>query len=471
VSWPGRTALPITSGPIPLLVRRIALPSATAMAAQTVFNLTNSYWAGTWSTEALAALATAFPVFFTIIAATFGFSQGTAALVSHELGAGRPEEARRVWAHAIGLALLAGLVIAGAGAVTAPALSALLGARGVVLDLTLVYLVPLLASAPLFLLAAVANAALTATGDTRSLRDAVLTTTAVNVGLVPVLMYGIGGVPALGVAGIAASHVVVQIAQLAWLAGRASRIPFVAGLRRTLPEPDLRLAARVLAQVVPNTLTLMTTGVGLAIVTGFVGRYGPAAVAAYGIALRIEQLVLLPALGLNAATVALVGQNLGAGRIDRVRRAAATTLGSGVVVMILGALLVFLFRRSLLALFTNDEAVLSLGALYLGFAVLAFPAYAIVVLGAGVLQGLRRPVPALWVGIGRHLLAPPLVLWSFDVGLGLGFAGIALAVPTVAWASAAASGFLVVRLLPRVADQAAARRPSRRIGSASGWEA
>lgn len=457
MSRPERAERELTSGPIPVLVRRIALPSATAMAAQTVFNVTNSYWAGTWSTEALAALATAFPIFFGIIAATFGFSQGTSALLAHALGAGRPAEATRLWAHALGLALLAGLVIGGAGVLAAPALARVLGARAAVLDLALLYLVPLLAMAPLFLLAAVTNAALTASGDTRSLRDAVVAATLVNAGLVPVLMYGVGDVPGLGLAGIAASHLLVQVGQLAWLARRASRTPIAAGLGRALREPDRRLAGRILAQVVPNTLTLATTGAGLAIVTGFVGRYGAAAVAAYGVALRIEQLVLLPALGLNAATVALVGQNLGAGRIDRVRLATATTLAAGVVLMALGALLVFFLRRPLLALFSDDPAVLSLGALYLGVAVLAFPAYAIVVLGAGVLQGLRRPLPALLVGIGRHLVAPPLVLWSLDVGLGLGFVGIAVAVPAVAWAGALASGLLVLRFLPRVAVQAAAR--------------
>lgn len=78
----------LTRAPIPTLVRRLALPSATAMALQTVFNMTNSYWAASWSTEALAAVATAFPIFFVIIAASFGFGQGTAALLAHTLGAG-----------------------------------------------------------------------------------------------------------------------------------------------------------------------------------------------------------------------------------------------------------------------------------------------------------------------------------------------------------------------------------------------
>lgn len=425
------------------------------MALQTVFNVTNSYWAGTWSTEALAALATSFPIFFVIIAASFGFGQGTAALVAQELGAGRRDSGRRLWAQALLLASAGGLVVSLIGAFGARRLAELLGAREAVLELVLVYIVPLLVGAPLFLVAAVVNAALTASGDTRSLRNAVAAGTLCNAALVPALMYGAGPLPGSGVAGIAASHLIVQLGQLGWLWSRARATPLAGGLTpgelRTTPG----VLRRLLGQVLPNTLTMLATGVGLAVVTAFAARHGPAAVAGYGIALRIEQLVLLPTLGLNAATVALVGQNLGAGRLDRVRAAARATLASGIVSMSLGALLVFWCRELLIAIFTHDPNVQALGSLYLGLAVLAFPAYAVVVLGAGVLQGLGRPLPALLVGIGRHVVAPPVILWLFDPVLGLGFLGIAAGVPTIAWAGAGVSVVLLLRCLPRGSLQAA----------------
>lgn len=441
----------LTRAPIPVLVRRLAVPSATAMALQTVFNVTNSYWAGTWSTAALAALATAFPIFFVIIAASFGFGQGSAALVAHALGAGNLAEARRLWGQALGLAAACGLLVALAGTASAPVLASLLGARGEVHELTIAYIVPLLGAAPLFLLGAVANAALTASGDTRSLRDATAVATLVNAGLAPLLMFGGGLLPALGVAGIAASHLSVQTGQLAWLGWRARRTRLAHGFTAADLVPRAELARRVLGQTVPNTLTMLATGVGLAVVTAFAARHGPAAVAAYGVALRIEQLVLLPTLGLNAATVALVGQNLGAGEARRVVEAVRVALTSGVGIMTVGALLVFLARAPLFAVFTDDPAVHDLGALYLSLAVFAFPAYALVVLGAGVLQGLRRPLPALLIGTGRHVLAPPVVLWTLDVGLGLGFTGVALGVPLISWVGAAATGLLLWRYLPRPA--------------------
>jgi len=439
----------LTRAPIPTLVRRLAVPSATAMALQTVFNVTNSYWAASWSTEALAAVATAFPIFFVIIAASFGFGQGTAALLAHALGAGETREARRLWGQALLLATLAGLIVALAGSAGAPILAGLLGAREPVRAQVVAYILPLLGAGPLFLVAAVLNAALTATGDTRSLRDAVASATLVNAGLVPVLMYGAGPLPALGVVGIAASHLAVQAGQLAWLGWRAGRTGLARGLslRDVLPCPAL--ASRVLRQVLPNTMTMMATGVGLAVVTAFAARHGPAAVAAYGVALRIEQLVLLPTLGLNAATVALVGRNLGAGRPDRAVESVRVALAAGVGLMSAGALLVYLGRSPLLAIFTEDPLVRELGVVYLGLAVLAFPAYAVVILGAGVLQGLRRPLPALLVGIGRHIVAPPLVLWSLDVALGLGFAGLALAMPLISWAGALTTGGLIRCYLPR----------------------
>jgi len=438
----------LTRAPIPGLVRQLAVPSATAMALQTVFNVTNSYWAGTWSTEALAALATAFPIFFVIIAASFGFGQGSAALVAHELGTGDVAGARRLWGQALTLAAASGLLVAAAGTLAAPRLAQALGAREAVRDLTVAYIVPLLGGAPLFLLAAVANAALTASGDTRSLRDGTAVATLVNAGLAPLLMCGAGVLPALGVSGIAASHLLVQTGQLAWLWWRARRTTLARGFEARDLRPRPALARRVLGQTVPNTLTMMATGIGLAVVTAFAARHGPAAVAAYGVALRIEQLVLLPTLGLNAATVALVGRNFGAGELRRVVEAVRVALTSGVAIMTAGALLVFLGRAQLFSIFTDDPVVRGLGALYLGLAVFGFPAYALVVLGAGVLQGLRRPLPALSVGAGRHVVAPPVVLWSLDVGLGLGFTGVALGMTLISWAGAAATGVLLWRYLP-----------------------
>ncbi|MCX7629104.1 MAG: MATE family efflux transporter [Geminicoccaceae bacterium] len=451
-------AAELARGPIIEHIRRIAVPSATAMALQTLFNITNSFWAGTWSTEALAALAVSFPVFFVVvIAASFGFSQGGAALLAHALGKGDIETAVRLWAHALSLAALGGAGIAVASNALAPSVVELLGATARVRELALEYLRPLLATTPLFLLTAAVNAALTATGDTKSLRNAMFVATVANVVLVPSFMYGLGPLPSLGVAGIASAHLLVQLGQLVWLARRAGRTAPGRGLVRALGMPDVLLARRVLAQVVPNTLTLAATGAGLAIVTGFAGRHGAAAVAAYGVALRIEQLVLLPTLGLNAAIVALVGQNLGAGETARVRAAVVTSLSVGVGLMSLGGIVVFVFRSPLLALFTDDPEVVSLGALYLAIAVSGFPAYGVVVLAAGALQGLRKPLLALWVGIGRHLLVPPLFLWLFDHGLGLGFRGVALAVVLTSWIAAVTSGLLVSANLPRAVAQAAAR--------------
>lgn len=448
----------LAHGSIARRLREIALPSATALTFQTLFNLTNSYWAGLWSTDALAALAVSFPIFFlVVIAFSFGFAQGTAALLAHALGAHDVDGGARLWAQALWLALLVGSALAIATVTTAPSIATLLGASGPLLALTLDYTVPLLLATPIFLLGAAIQAALTACGNTRALRDAVIVATILNGGLVPVLMFGLGPLPRLEVAGIAVAHVILQIAQIIWLARCAARTPLARRLMLAMLRPDLRLAQRILFQVVPNALTLASTGVGLALFTGFAGRFGEVAVAAYGVALRIEQLVLLPTLGLVPAIVALVGQNLGAGRIDRVRASALTALAMGIAVMSSGAVIVFVLREPLFQLFTADAEVVSLGAVYLGFAVLAFPAHAVVVLATAVLQGLRKPLPALAVGIGRHLVGPALVLSGLEGGLNLGFLSLALAVPLIAWLAALASSLLIWSYLPRRKAHAAAR--------------
>ena len=163
---------------------------------------------------------------------------------------------------------------------------------------------------------------------------------------------------------------------------------------------------------------------------------GKSAVAAYGVALRIEQIAMLPMVGLNTAAMTLVGQNFGAGKMDRVNTVAWTTLGYGVALMALGTLLVWPFRHMLMALFTDDPHVIELGAAYLNVAVLNFSAYALLMIGSAILQGMKQPVFTLIIGLFRHVFGPLVVLWLLDPVLGFGLPGIYWGIFAVGWIGA-----------------------------------
>ena len=264
-------------------------------------------------------------------------------------------------------------------------------------------------------------------------------------------MFGLGPLPALGVLGIAVSTILIQGLQLVYLWHRCRRSELGRYFRLASLKPDPEAMLWLLRQVIPVTGQMLTTGIGIFAITFFMGRHGEAAVAAYGVALRIEQVAMLPMVGLNTAAVILVGQNFGAGKHQRVTAIAWTALGYGVPLMAACALLVFPFRTNLMVLFAADPEVIRLGAAYLAVAVLNFCAYALLMIGSGILQGMKRPVFALVIGLFRHIFGPLVVLWLLDPILGFGLPGIYWGIFAVAWIGALTS-LLYLRYRLRAAE-------------------
>ncbi len=457
----------LTVDPIPGLIRDIAVPAGTGLLFQTLFNVVDTWYAGLISTRALAALAVSFPVFFLVIALAVGLGQGASALIANAIGAGAPQRAVRLWGQALLLALAAGAAVALYGLSAADPLFRLMGTEGESLALARAYLLPILLTAFVFLLNAVCNGLLSAQGDARTYRNALVLGAVLNVFLNPLFMFGWGLIPAMGVFGIALATIVIQFLQLIYLFRKCLKSRIGTGFSMIDLMPDPKAMKELLLQAVPVTGQMLTTGVGLLAVTFFMGRHGEAAVAAYGTALRIEQLAMLPMIGLSTAALALVGQNFGAGNMARVRAVSWTALVYGVAMMTVGAVLIWPWRADLMTLFTDDTAVVRLGAAYLGVAVLNFNAYALLIIGSAVLQGMKRPVFAMVIGLFRHVFGPLVVLWLLDPVLGFGLVGIYWGIFGVGWIGALTS-LLYVRY--RVLEAACAGMRSKKPVTTSNRE-
>jgi Na+-driven multidrug efflux pump len=192
---------------------------------------------------------------------------------------------------------------------------------------------------------------------------------------------------------------------------------------------------------------MLTVAVGIFVINWYVGRFGKEAMAAYGIATRIEQIVLLPVMGLNVATLTMVAQNAGARRYDRVRSTIRTALGNGLTLMSGGTLLVYLLAEPLMALFSRDPAVVANGAGYLRIAAFVFPAYVILYINSFALQGLQRPRFAMLLGLFRQLLAPVPVFWLLAVILEWGVSGVWWGILLINWLATVLSLLYVRRTM------------------------
>lgn len=440
----------LTTDPIPRLIRKLAIPASVGMFFNTMYNVVDTVYAGHYSTEALAALSLTFPIFFLLLAVGLGFSSGATALIGNALGRSDRGDAVVTAGQSLVLTVLLAAGVMIAGYALSPWLFRLLGASDSYLDLCLQYIRVILGGAFITLFVFMFNGILNAVGDTRSFRNYLIVATIANIALDPWFMYGGFGVPAMGIRGIAAATVLVQIGGAIFLGRRVLQSGLVSLSTPGWWRPKRKVMAALTGQGAPASLNMMTVALGIFIITYFLSWFGQQTIAAYGVATRIEQLVLLPAMGLNTAALALVAQNGGAGKFDRVRTTVQTALKYGSALMVLGAALVFFGAGPLMRLFTDDPEVVAIGVHYLRIAAFIQHAYVLLFVNTSVLQGLRKPMFALWIGLYRQLIMPPLAFYVLIKLFDFGLDGIWWSVFAITWTAAIIAIFYARRQVAKM---------------------
>jgi putative MATE family efflux protein len=426
----------LVKDPIPRLIRQIAIPASVGFFFNTMYNIVDTYFAGRHSTDALAALAASFPIYFIIIALGSGIGQGTTALIANTLGEGRSEGAHHYTLQSVSFGCFVGLALTLGGLWSSPHLFLFLGAEERYLELSLAYMNTVLLGTVLFLLQSILNATLNALGDTRTFRNLLIVGFLLNCVLDPWFMYGGLGVPAMGIRGLAVATILIQFFGFFFMLHKVRQTRIWQGFHWRLFKPDRQRYREIALQGFPASLNMLTVALGIFLITWFIGKFSKEGVAAYGIATRVEQIFLLPMIGLNIAILSLTGQNNGAGRFDRIREAFAATNRYGLIMMAVSGVIVFFGGGWFMGLFTDDARVRAIGAEYLRIAALTLCAYVILFQTVFMLQGLKKPIYALWVGVYRQLVAPCLVFWLLAFQLGWELRGIWWGIFLVTWSAA-----------------------------------
>jgi len=212
----------------------------------------------------------------------------------------------------------------------------------------------------LFLVLYMLNAILNGQGETRPFRNILIAGFFLNIGLDPWFIYGGLGVPAMGLwhcsghSGGAGCRV-----RVSGLQGSADRSCLRQDLANALPR--LGPFREIARQGLPASVNMLTVGMGIFVITYFVSLFGKEAVAAYGSAMRVEQIVLVPSIGLNISTLTLVAQNNGARLFGRIKQTLDTALSYGAVLMGIGTVLVLVGADYLMTFFTEDPSVIGMG--------------------------------------------------------------------------------------------------------------
>ena len=362
---PHTTAPSLTEGSLLRALHRLAAPMLVGAVLSNLQSVINLFWVGQLGQQAVAAVAVGGTILMLLFPALMGLSTGTVALVARAIGAGRRDEAAAAAGQSLTLAVALGLLTGLLGWYVSDDLFRLLGAApDIVADGEAYLRINLLGSFSLFLFI-IASAALQGAGDARTPMWLGLGANGLNIVLDPLLIYGWGPVPALGVRGAALASVIAEtlaaiVAAGVLLGGRAALQVGWAQCR-----PRLTLAWRILRIGIPGSGQMLARSLMGAVLMRIVAGCGTAAVAAYGTGLRFHMLILMPAFSLGGAAATLVGQNLGAGKPGRARLAAWLATGVDLVIMLLAIVLLAGFAPALIRAFNRDPEVVRIGAGYL----------------------------------------------------------------------------------------------------------
>ena len=415
--------------PVGKTLIRLALPMAIGITAILFFNLVDTFWVGQLGPTQLAAMGFTFPVAMVISNLTIGLSIGATAAIARALGEGKNERVRKLTTHSLLLALLVVVTVSTLGILTIDPLFTALGAEASTLPLIREYMVPWYLGVGLLVIPMLSNGAVRATGDTRTPALVMVAAGLVNAVTDPILIFGLGPIPAMGLAGAAYATVG------SWLVSMSGALYMVHFRERMLELAipklrELRESWKAVLHVgLPAAGTNLLTPLAAGAVTRIVAGHGQHAVAAYGVGTRLEMMAMIGVLALTSAITPFIGQNHGARKGGRIQETLTWVTKASLVWGIGMAVVLFVAAEPLATVFNDDADVIDMTTLYLRIVPIGFFPYGMAILVASMFNALDMPVKATALAALRLLaLAIPLA-WIGSVLFDLAglFAGIAVA--------------------------------------------
>jgi len=393
---------------VSLLVRRLAVPASIGTLFQTLYTIVDTFYAGKISPEALSALSKSFPIYFIIIATSIGVTVAGTSLIGSSIGEKNEKNVLSYFGNVIIYAIIISLVVSILGFSFGETIFQLMNSSNLVTTLGLEYINIIFLGTVLFILVVALNSFLHAEGDTKTYRNVLIFSFFLNIILNPILIFGFLFIPPLGITGIGIATLIAQFVSLLIILIKILNNQRIKKITLDHFKAKFFFLKNIFFQSMPITIAILGYSVAATIVFTYVGLFGEYAVAGYGSATRIEQVLLLPVLGINTAIISIIAQNIGAKYYDRVEQSYFTSIKYGLFIMLIAGVVIFISADIVPKFFSSNPDVIMHGSMYLKISAFILPAYPIFFLSNGFFMALKKSEKAMLNNIVRNVVVPIL---------------------------------------------------------------
>lgn len=425
------------------LVLTMSLPMVLSMMVNSLYNIIDSYFVAKISEDAMTALSLVYPLQNLINAATIGFGVGINAVIAYFLGAQEYKKADRAATQGTLLNVLHGLVLMIVCIAVLPSFLGLFTTDAATIDMGVRYSRIVFGFAVIISLDLSFEKVFQAVGKMTVSMISMLCGCIANIILDPLLIFGWGPFPALGIEGAAIATGLGQVLTLVMYLCYYVLRPIPVKLRLSCVKPDREVVKRLYAVGISASLTLSLPSLMISCLNVILSGFSQACVLVLGVYYKLQTFLYLTANGIVQGIRPLIGYNYGARMYDRVQKIYRTSLYLIAAIMALGTVLCLVFPAPLMGLFTDRLDTVSAGASALRIICIGFAVSSVSVTTCGALEGLGMGKPSLLISLCRYLLF--LLPAAFLLSRILGVSGVWFGFPAAEFLTAGISGILFQR--------------------------
>lgn len=420
------TGMDLTKGNLLKNLLKLSLPIMFSNFLQTFYNLTDAFWLGKLGETARHAVSVAglaFPLIFFLSSFGFGFVIAGTSLIAQYKGANRIEKMKEVVGQFVLIMIGFTILFIFIGLFFINDILRILQTPEVIFNLAKQYITIILIGMVFMFIFLSYQSFSHGLGDTISPMKIQIISVAINLVLDPFMIFGIGFFPRLETIGAAYATLFSRfIAAVIAIVFLFRKTPYIIP---TLPDikPAKDMLKRILSISIPASLAQSMTSFGFILLQGFVNSFGTIVMSAYAINNRIIGFFMMPAMGISNGLASIIGQNVGAQKINRAEKSVKVAVILVLVIMLTGCLLVFMFGGSITKFFINDPDVVSVGERMFKVTPIAAFLFSILFVFIGVFNGSGHTKPVMILNIGR--------LWLIRIPLVYILSGTVLSIPFV----------------------------------------